>query len=88
MGTQKMNQIGLEDVVVSDAETEALLEQRENLKGGGRAYRKADKEAKTRIATIDTPPPYRVGRFLIERRITPARSVDVREGSHITIEVA
>lgn len=82
-------QLGLQDVIVEDTELEQLLEKRQSLKEGVSAYNKADKEAKVKIETIQTPTPYRVGRFVIAKTPTPDRSVsfDVMAGNRISIKV-
>jgi hypothetical protein len=89
MGTKVKEQLGMEDAVVNDEELEQLLEKRQSLKQGVSDYRKADKDAKTKISTMSDPTPFRVGRFIIARHSVPPRSVsfDVNEGNRISIKV-
>jgi len=86
--TKTRAQIHMEDNIVEDAELEKMLEGREELKHSAADFRKADKEAKERIRSIETPTPYRIGRFIISRAPRPARSVafDTAEGISISIK--
>lgn len=85
---RKQAQIGLEDKIINNPELEALLEERQELKPGVSEYRAADKKAKEAVLAIDTPTPFRVGRFIITKQAVPAKSVafDVNESSRVTIK--
>ena len=88
MGPKTQAQVGFDDKIVENPELEALLEKREEQKEHAAAYRKADKEAKEKIATVATPMPYRVGRFLIDKQTVPAKSVsfETDEGIRVSIK--
>ena len=64
---KERSQISMDDKWVKNPELEALLEKRQELKEGVSAYRKADKEAKEKLKTEQTPVPYRIGRFIINK---------------------
>ena len=85
---KKQAQVGFDDTIIQDPELEQLLEKREAMKQEAAGYRKVDKEAKAKIAAIDTPMPYRVGRFLIAKQKVPAKTVsfETDEGTRISIK--
>lgn len=90
MVTKKRPQSHMDDVIVKDAELEKLLEKRESLKESAAEYRKSDKEAKNKMKSIETPTPYRVGRFIIDRHDTSGRHVefDVQSSFRFDIKLA
>lgn len=75
MATKVKNQISMYDNIVDDKELEEILEDREQLKQSVSEFRKTDKKAKDKIRSIETPTPYRVGRFIISKQIVPPKSV-------------
>jgi hypothetical protein len=89
MTVEARPQLRMEEEIHEDKELEALLEKREELKKGIAEYRKADKDAKTKIRSMEIPPRYRVGRFVIERKNTPSKSVafEVAESIRINIKL-
>ena len=84
------SQISMDDNIVKDDELEKILEERQELKQSASDYKKADKKAKDRIRSIETPTPYRVGRFIISSSIVPAKTVafDTAEGIRFSIKTA
>ena len=88
MVTKVRAQIHMDDNIVKDAELERLLEERQELKESVASYKKADKEAKDKLRSIETPTPYRVGRFIISKHAIPAKSVsfDTTESSRFTLK--
>ena len=90
MTTRKRPQSHMDDTILDDPELEKLLEEREELKPSAADYRKADKSAKERIKAIETPTPYRVGRFVITKQPRPGRHVDfdVQDGFRFDIKLA
>lgn len=82
-------QIHMDDNIVEDAELERFLEECQALKERAAEYRKADKAAKDRIRSIDTPTPYRVGRFIISKQKITTRQVafDITEGDRFAIKL-
>lgn len=89
-GTKKQPQIHMDDNIIKDPELEKLLEDRESLKSSAADYRKADKSAKEKLKAIETPTPYRVGRFVITRNDTSGRHVefDVQSSFRFNIKIA
>jgi len=88
MATKVRAQISMDDKVVDNPELEQLLEQRQELKQSVSDFRKADKKAKAKIQAVQTPLPYRVGRFIIGKQVIPAKSVafETGEADRITIK--
>jgi len=88
MATRVKSQIRFDDTILENPELEGLLEERQALKQSAKDYRGADKKAKDKIQTIETPLPYRVGRFIISRRDIPAKSVsfDTEAGTRVNIK--
>lgn len=76
MTSKKQTQIHMEDTIIEDSELEQMLEERQELKQSVAAYRKLDKDAKNKIRSIETPTPYRIGRFIISRRDLAAKTVE------------
>ena len=74
-GAKAQPQHGLGETVVENTELLALLEERETLSQGKRDYNAKDKEAKAMLAGIEAKTPFRVGRFVISRQTTPAKTV-------------
>ncbi len=88
MTSKKRAQIGMEDRVVSNSELLTLLEERETLKEGAKAFRAKDKHTKDTIKGLDEPMPYRVGRFLIDKTERPARSVSFETNASVGIKIS
>lgn len=88
MTTKVKAQINMDDKILDNPELEKLLEARQVLKASAKEYRATDKEAKDKIATIQTPLPYRVGRFIISKQMIQAKSVafDVDAGTRVNIK--
>lgn len=90
-----VDQLGMDERVVTDDELVKLLEKRMRLGDDraeiGKAFRTADAEAKERIAThqIDEGGAIRVGRFRVTKRHVEARHVefDAAETQRITIDL-
>ena len=75
--TKTRAQIHMDDNIIRDEELEQLLEDRQ-----------ADKKAKDKIRSMETPTPYRVGRFIIAKQAVAAKSVafETTESSRLTIK--
>ena len=88
MATRIRAQIHMEDNIVNNPELEAGLEERQVLKESVSDFRKVDKRAKAKIQEVQTPLPYRVGRFIIARQTVAAKSIayETSEGARITIK--
>lgn len=71
--TQEQHELG--ETLVENTDLQALLEERETLKDGAAQYRSKDKEVKTARAGVETPTPFRIGRFVIDRRAVAAKDV-------------
>jgi len=86
--TKTKPQIGLEDKIVTNPDLEALLEDRQLRKAQAKEYRATDKKAKEAINALNEVPPYRIGRFIISRETTKAKSVafETSEGSRVSIK--
>ncbi len=65
-----------ETQIVENEQLEALLDKRQDLKESVREHTKLTKEAKTIIAGIEIPTPYRVGRYVISKTLTDAKHVE------------
>ena len=72
--------IHLEDKVMDNPELEKVLEERQELKQSVSDYRKADKKAKAEIQKVQTPLPFRIGRFIIGKQVMPPKSVAFETG--------
>lgn len=72
--------MGLEDRVVRDKELEQMLEEwevaKEKKATSTAEFKEADKKCQDKIATITTPKPYRVNRFIIDDIQVSERVVD------------
>ncbi|GAJ23727.1 unnamed protein product, partial [marine sediment metagenome] len=81
-------QIDMDDTILENPELEKLLEERQVLKASVSEFRKADKAAKEKIQTIQTPMPSRVGRFLITKQPLAAKLVtfETEEGTRVDIK--
>ncbi len=81
-------QIHFADSIVKNEELEKLLEDRQTLKDSASEFRKADKAAKEKISALNLPTPYRIGRFIIAKQSTAAKSVsfETTEGSRVSIK--
>lgn len=88
MVTKVREQIHFEETIIEDPELEHLLDDRQELKESVSEFRKKDKEAKSKIRTIDKPMPIRVGRYIITKQNMPPRSVafDTNGSIRITIK--
>jgi len=75
MVTKVKEQIHMEEHFVGNPELEQLLEEREDLKASVSEYRKTDKEVKEKIASTSEVTPYRIGRFVIDKKPIAAKSV-------------
>ena len=87
MATKKQLQTSMDETRIDDTELEQLLEDREELKENVSKYRKADKEVKAKINTIEAPSPFRIGRFVITRTPTPPRSVSFETDGGLKINI-
>ena len=90
MATKKQAQIRLDDRILQEPEIEAMLENRQDLKEGATAFRKADKEVKSKLSSLNQPMPFRIGRFIIDRQVRGAKHVefDSEAGSTLKIKTA
>lgn len=85
--TQAQAQIGMEDNIIDDPELEKVLEARQEAKEAVGGYRKLDKEAKAKIASIEAETPFRVGRFLISRSTVQAKSVEFETPESVRLNI-
>lgn len=74
--TKTRPQISLDEKIVEDPELEKMLDDRQELKQSVAEYRKVDKDVKSRLGSITTPTPYRIGRFVIDKRDISAKKVE------------
>ena len=83
-------QISMDDRIVKDGELEALLENRQTLKGGIADYRQADKDARKKIGMVSVEMPFRCGRFIISESMSHPGHVefDKAGGTRLTIKTA
>jgi len=88
--TQVKPQMHMDEKVVEDAELEKMLENRQEQKYAVANYRQVDKEVKEKLRSLETPTPYRIGRFRINKTMTPARSVsfEANESVRFSIKLA
>lgn len=94
-GAEAVDQIGMDERVVEDAELAGLLEARLRAQDDKRevavVYKAADVAAKEAIAKLDIEvgSAVRVGRFRVTKRATEPRHVefDAAAGSRLTIEL-
>lgn len=88
--TRPKPQIHMDDKIVQDPELEHMLEERQELKQAVSEYRKVDKDVKSRLRSIGTPTPYRVGRFVISKRDVSAKTVsfETQASFSFTIKLA
>ena len=87
MATKVRAQISMDDKVVSNLELEKLLEERQELKQSVSNYSKADKKAKAEIQKVQTPLPFRIGRFIIGKQEVAAKSVAFETGKATRITI-
>jgi len=87
MATRMKAQIHMEDNVVKDDELEKLLEDRQEQKQAASDYRKIDKKAKDKLATVQTPKPFRVGRFIIAEQKVDAKHVEFDSGESTRLSI-
>ncbi len=83
--TQPQHELG--ETVVENTEVLALLEERETLKEGAASYRTADKAAKGALAGMEAKVPFRIGRFVIDRKPTAARSVSFETAAGVRLSI-
>jgi len=90
MATRARPQIHMDDNIINDPELERMLEEREEIKRGIADYRKLDKEVKNKLRSIETPTPYRVGRFVINSHVMPGKEVafETQDSIRLTIKLA
>lgn len=90
MSPKPKPQSHMDETVIEDAELEKVLEDRQALKESVAQYRKLDKQAKEKLRSIETPTPFRVGRFVISRQVSKPRLVEFQteEGLRFTIKLA
>lgn len=83
-------QARMDETIVKDAELEKMLEERQELKPSVTEYRKVDKSVKEKIRSIESPTPFRVGRFVISRHEVGAKSVsfETQASFSFTIKLA
>lgn len=86
-------QIGMEDQFIEDAELENLLEERDELNDerldvAGR-FREKDAAAKERVGVYDIPMGEyrRVGRFIVQRKMTESAEVSFSRGGGERIQI-
>ena len=87
MVTKTKAQIHMDEKIVEDAELEHMLEDRQELKQSVAEYRKVDKDVKSRLRSIGTPAPYRVGRFVISKRDISAKSVSFETQASLSFTI-
>lgn len=89
MPTKLRSQLGMEDVVIDDAELSQLLEDREEKRAALSDYNAIDKKVKAKIESMEQQPPYRIDRFIITKAKTAPKSVafETAEGSRISIKL-
>ena len=80
-------QMSLDDRLVDNPELLELLENREALKVGARDYRTADKVAKAKIKTLEEPMPFRIGRFIVDKKERGSRSVSFEMAASESISI-
>ena len=83
-------QIGLEETIVENEEVERMLDERQDLKPEVQRYNNLNKELKEKLNGIETPTPYRIGRYIISRSTTEGRHVefDTSGGTRYSIKFA
>ena len=82
------SQVSMDDKIVNKLELEKLLEKRQGLKAGLVAYREVDKEAKEKLSQEPTPPPYRIGRFIISKNARPPPEVNFTTEASESISIS
>jgi len=87
MATKLKAQIHMEDNIVQNDDLEALLEDRQEKKQSAADYRKVDKKAKEKLATIQTPKPFRIGRFIIAEQKVDAKHVEFESGETVRLSI-
>ena len=87
MASKVAAQIGMDDKWIKDPELEELLEKRQELKAGVSEYRKADKDAKDKLKEVQTPVPFRIGRFIINKSERQAKEVSFEVGPSSSLNI-
>jgi len=86
-------QTNIYETTIEDEALEEELELRQQLRekaSNARAlFKEADEKAKSRIATLDlgAGAPVRVGRFVLTRKMRPARSVSFETEAKVTTKI-
>lgn len=83
MAVETRGQLAIDETLVEDDELEAALERRQTARDDHGETRRAFEEAhaaaeaalKAKFGELEDDQVYRVGRFRIEKKITPARTV-------------
>ncbi len=90
MPTKERTQIHMDETLVENPELEKELEERQELKSSVTEYNKLNKSVKEKIRSIETPAPFRVGRFVISRHQVPAKEVsfETQASFSFTIKLA
>lgn len=93
MALRAVPQMAIDEAVVEDAKLEAALESRQRSKqeaSDARAeFSKADEHAKSLLGQLELGEgPVRIGRFRIEQKTTPARSVSFDTEAKTRIAIA
>jgi len=88
--TKPKAQSHMDETILDNPELEKMLDERQDLKESVSAYNKLSKEVKAKLKDIDTPSPFRIGRFVIKRESVPAGSVsfDTDPGIRFSIKLA
>ena len=87
--TKVRAQVHMDDVVINNDGLLQMLEEREEKKKAASEYKSVDKEVKDKINSLDTPLPFRLGRFIITRAPVSAKSVsfETAQGTRINIKL-
>ena len=81
-------QTSMDETVIENEELEQLLEERQDLKQSVSDFRQKDKAAKTIIQGIETPTPFRVGRFVIKRSAVAEKSVSFETQASFRFDIS
>ncbi len=77
----------MDDVVIQDDELEQFLEDRQEAKKAIAEYNALDKKTKAKIDSMQPPPPYRIGRFVISKSPIPPKDVSFHTGESSRISI-
>ena len=80
----------MDEIIIKNPELEKMLEDRQELKTSVTEYNKLNKSVKEAIRSIESPTPYRVGRFVISRHEVKAKEVafETQASFSFTIKLA